>query len=105
MRALQSELPQIGTASQDELRIPIYNVDEACKFSSLPAACIRDEQSSYDYLRSIWSSLPENIRRFSLDQMQKHRTFKYQIGAQWVNSLQERDRRIARQSGSPTFRP
>ena len=92
-------------APASETSIPLYDVDAACRTSSLPARCIRDEQDAYNYLRRVWSGLPESTRRFAVSQVRNISAHKYQIVVRYVNALQERDRELARQSGSPSFRP
>jgi hypothetical protein len=48
-------------AADDDLSLPIFNVEQACAHANMPN-CLRSEQNGYDFLKQIWPSLPREAK-------------------------------------------
>lgn len=103
----------VGFAAQAQVLgpdIPTQDVDRACgrlQPALTVSQCVRSEQDSYDFVRTVWPSLPAKRRSFCIDQSadQLGKPFYYMtlashVQAQVTSEQIQRDRVLP-----PRFRP
>lgn len=65
---------------QAQTDLPIYPSEANCRSHQVPFyqnACIKSEQSDYDFLKATWGLVAEPIRRFCVGAAEKNRPAQY----------------------------